>query len=420
MNYFKRISSLVLAGIIGLSSTVAVKAESNDEKLDNMQQQLQQNNNDIQQKEQEKQAVNKEIQDIESELHNLNNTIAKNKEEQADIQGKIDETHKQIEQKKGEIIVLEDKVLARKDIMKKRMVSVQNSSNTSLVVEVVVESKNFADFLQRMNAVSTILDADKEILRLQEQDLRQIEEDKKVIDEKEASLEIDKQKLAKAQANLQENLKKRQENLQAVQTKYNQIAGQINLAEQEKAKIESDMKAVQETIAREQEAARLAAEAQAKAEAEAKAAREEEEKARAEVEAEKAQAKQAEATPAPTQTETTKPAPEQDPAPSNGGREIYVEATAYTADPAENGYKPGDTVKTAMGHNLTANPGMKLIAVDPSVIPLGSTVYVEGYGKAIAGDTGGDIKGHRIDVLMPNKAASSAWGRKKVKVTILN
>ncbi len=43
--------------------------------------------------------------------------------------------------KKEEIIVLEDKVLARKDIMRKRMVSVQNSSNTSLVVEVVVESK---------------------------------------------------------------------------------------------------------------------------------------------------------------------------------------------------------------------------------------------------------------------------------------
>ena len=43
--------------------------------------------------------------------------------------------------KKQEIVVLEDKVLARKDIMRKRMVSVQNSSNTSLVIEVVVESK---------------------------------------------------------------------------------------------------------------------------------------------------------------------------------------------------------------------------------------------------------------------------------------
>ncbi|MCI0767140.1 3D domain-containing protein [Bacillus sp. TL12] len=411
MNYFKRISSLVLAGIIGLSSTVAVKAESNDEKLNNMQQQLQQNDNDIQQKEQEKQAVNKEIQGIESELHNLNNTITKNKEEQAAIQSKIDETHKQIEQKKGEIIVLEDKVLARKDIMKKRMVSVQNSSNTSLVVEVVVESKNFADFLQRMNAVSTILDADKEILRLQEQDLRQIEEDKKAIDEKEASLESDKQKLAKAQANLQENLKKRQENLQAVQTKYNQIASQINLAEQEKTKIEANMKEVQETIAREQEAARLAAEAQAKAEAEAKAQAEALAKAK-----EEEKARQAEA----AKQTTSAPASQPEPAPAKGGREIYVEATAYTADPAENGYKPGEIVKSKMGHNLTANPNMKLIAVDDAVIPLGSRVYVEGYGEAIAGDTGGAIKGHRIDVLMPDKASSSAWGRKKVKVTILS
>ena len=40
-----------------------------------------------------------------------------------------------------------------------------------------------------------------------------------------------------------------------------------------------------------------------------------------------------------------------------------------------------------MGHDLTANPNMKVIAVDPKVIPLGSKVWVEGYGEAIAGDT---------------------------------
>ncbi|WP_377866833.1 3D domain-containing protein [Bacillus sp. R86525] len=416
MNYFKRISSLVLAGIIGLSSTVAVKAESNDEKLNNMQQQLQQNDAEMQKKEQEKQAVNKEIQGIENELHNLNNTIAKNKEDQAAIQRKIDETHKQIEQKKADIIVLEDKVLARKDIMKKRMVSVQNSSNTSLVVEVVVESKNFADFIQRMNAVSTILDADKEILRLQEQDLRQIEEDKKAIDEKEASLVVDKQKLAKAQADLQDNLKKRQDNLQTVQAKYNAIANQINLAAEEKAKVEANMKAVQETIAREQEAARIAAEERAKAEAAAKA--EQEELAKAKAAAAKQQEEQAAKPAEPVAKDTTPAKP--DPKPAQGGKEFYVTATAYTADPSENGYKPGETVKSKLGHNLTANPNMKLIAVDPAVIPLGSTVYVEGYGTAIAGDTGSAIKGHIIDLLMPDSATANNWGRRSVKVTILN
>ncbi|PGV67346.1 cell wall-binding protein [Bacillus cereus] len=416
MNYFKRISSLVLAGIIGLSSTVAVKAESNDEKLNNMQQQLQQNDAEMQKKEQEKQAVSKEIKGIENELHNLNNTIAKNKEDQSAIQRKIDETHKQIEQKKADIIVLEDKVLARKDIMKKRMVSVQNSSNTSLVVEVVVESKNFADFIQRMNAVSTILDADKEILRLQEQDLRQIEEDKKAIDEKEASLVVDKQKLAKAQADLQDNLKKRQDNLQTVQAKYNAIANQINLAAEEKAKVEANMKAVQETIAREQEAARIAAEERAKAEAAAKA--EQEELAKAKAAAAKQKEEQAAKPAEPVAKDTTPAKP--DPKPAQGGKEFYVTATAYTADPSENGYKPGEAVKSKLGHNLTANPNMKLIAVDPAVIPLGSTVYVEGYGTAIAGDTGSAIKGHIIDLLMPDSATANNWGRRSVKVTILN
>ncbi|PFL35413.1 3D domain-containing protein [Bacillus cereus] len=423
MNYFKRISCLVLAGIIGLSSTVAVKAESNDEKLNNMQQQLQQNDAEMQKKEQEKQAVSKEIKGIENELHNLNNTIAKNKEDQAAIQRKIDETHKQIEQKKQEIVVLEDKVLARKDIMRKRMVSVQNSSNTSLVVEVVVESKNFADFLQRMNAVSTILEADKEILRLQEQDLRQIEEDKKTIDEKEASLVVDKQKLAKAQAELQDNLKKRQDNLQTVQAKYNEVASQLNLAAEEKAKIESNMKTVQETIAREQEAARIAAEERAKAEAAAKAEQEALAKAQAEIAEKQKQEKASKpAEPVANNNSNVGPAkPEPTSKPTAGGKEIYVEATAYTADPGENGYAPGQQVFSAWGHyNLTANPGMKLIAVDPNVIPLGKTVNVEGYGVAIAADTGGAIKGNRIDVLMPDKGSSSQWGRKIVKVTILN
>ncbi|MEC2707022.1 MULTISPECIES: 3D domain-containing protein [Bacillus] len=418
MNYFKRISCLVLAGIIVLSSTVAVKAESNDEKLNNMQQQLQQNDAEMQKKEQEKQAVSKEIKGIENELHNLNNTIAKNKEDQAAIQRKIDETHKQIEQKKQEIVVLEDKVLARKDIMRKRMVSVQNSSNTSLVVEVVVESKNFADFLQRMNAVSTILEADKEILRLQEQDLRQIEEDKKTIDEKEASLVVDKQKLAKAQAELQDNLKKRQDNLQAVQAKYNEVASQLNLATEEKAKIESNMKAVQETIAREQEAARIAAEERAKAEAAAKAEQEALAKVQAEI-AEKQKQEKA-SKPAEPVAKNTGSESKPDTKPAQGGKEFYVTATAYTADPSENGYKPGETVKSRLGHNLTANPNMKLIAVDPSVIPLGSTVYVEGYGTAIAGDTGSAIKGHIIDLLMPNSAQANEWGRRTVKVKILN
>ncbi|WP_255298762.1 cell wall-binding protein EntA [Bacillus cereus] len=104
--------------------------------------------------------------------------------------------------------------------------------------------------------------------------------------------------------------------------------------------------------------------------------------------------------------------------PSNG-RELTVVATAYTAHPSENGGTYGGRVLTAMGHDLTANPSMKMIAVDPKVIPLGSKVWVEGYGEAIAGDTGGAIKGNRIDILLGSDSAANKWGRKTVKVKIL-
>jgi 3D (Asp-Asp-Asp) domain-containing protein len=92
-------------------------------------------------------------------------------------------------------------------------------------------------------------------------------------------------------------------------------------------------------------------------------------------------------------------------------KEFYAEATAYTPWESTTGI-------TATGYNVKANPNVKLIAVDPKVIPLGSKVWVEGYGDAIAGDTGGVIKGNRIDVLMPTTQQALQWGRKTVKVKV--
>jgi 3D (Asp-Asp-Asp) domain-containing protein len=97
-----------------------------------------------------------------------------------------------------------------------------------------------------------------------------------------------------------------------------------------------------------------------------------------------------------------------------GSKVVTVEATAYTAS------CKGCSGVTATGINLIKNPNTKVISVDPNVIPLGSKVYVEGYGEAIAGDTGGAIKGKRIDVFIANKQDAINFGRKQVKVTILN
>ncbi|WP_066389949.1 G5 and 3D domain-containing protein [Neobacillus mesonae] len=98
---------------------------------------------------------------------------------------------------------------------------------------------------------------------------------------------------------------------------------------------------------------------------------------------------------------------------SETGTEYYVTATAYTA------YCNGCSGRTATGFNLRANPNAKIIAVDPRVIPLGTKVYVEGYGYAVAADTGGAIKGNKIDLFMSSKSDAYRWGRKQVKIKIL-
>lgn len=89
---------------------------------------------------------------------------------------------------------------------------------------------------------------------------------------------------------------------------------------------------------------------------------------------------------------------------------LHLESTAYCTG----------TI-TATGKGVKRNPsGISTIAVDPRVIPLGSLVEVEGYGKAEASDTGGVIKGNIIDVYLNSESECEAWGRKyNVEVNII-
>ena len=86
-----------------------------------------------------------------------------------------------------------------------------------------------------------------------------------------------------------------------------------------------------------------------------------------------------------------------------GTRTLVVDAVAY--------HLPG---RTASGLPV----GVGVIAVDPTVIPLGTRVFVPGYGPGVAADVGAAIKGNIIDLWMPSTAAARAWGRRTVTITI--
>ncbi|ONG98329.1 cell wall-binding protein EntB [Bacillus cereus] len=237
------------------------------------------------------------------------------------------------------------------------------------------------------------------------QEIAKAKEEAKVQEIAKAKEEAKAQEIAKAkeEAKAQEIAKAKEE------AKAQEIAKAKEEAKaQEIAKAKEEAKAQEIAKAKEEAKAREIAKAKEEAKAREIAKAKEEAKAR-EIAKAKEEEKAREALKAKEESKNNV---------QSAKRELTVVATAYTADPSENGTY-GGRVLTAMGHDLTANPNMRIIAVDPKVIPLGSKVWVEGYGEAIAGDTGSAIKGNRIDVLMGSKSKAMNWGRQTVKVKIL-
>lgn len=91
-------------------------------------------------------------------------------------------------------------------------------------------------------------------------------------------------------------------------------------------------------------------------------------------------------------------------------RSFFMSASAYSA------YDPGNSQYTANGSFLRKG----LVAVDPSVIPLGTRLYIPGYGYAIADDVGGAIKGNCIDLAFDSHREALDFGRRNVVVYIVD
>ncbi|MER2064294.1 MAG: 3D domain-containing protein, partial [Alkalibacterium sp.] len=154
-------------------------------------------------------------------------------------------------------------------------------------------------------------------------------------------------------------------------------------AEQRAEEEASDQAAAEQQAEEEEAAAQAAAEQQAEEEAAAQAAAEQQ-----------AEAEQEAATEEAT------------------GQWMSVEATAYSRN------QPSLSNFTFAGIDLRENS--RVIAVDPDVIPLGSEVYIPGYGEYVAGDTGGAINGNRIDLHMESVSDALIFGRQQLDIQILD
>jgi|GEM_PF-3074369 len=103
--------------------------------------------------------------------------------------------------------------------------------------------------------------------------------------------------------------------------------------------------------------------------------------------------------------------------PDRGGdwrRPLVMEATAYEPGPRSCG-------KWANGYTATGVKAEKgVVAVDDGVIPMGTRLYIPGYGFALAADRGSAIKGMRIDLCYPTYEEAIQFGRRDIRVYILD
>nr|WP_321388601.1 3D domain-containing protein [uncultured Enterococcus sp.] len=320
------------------------------------------------------QILNQNIDTALTEVNEKYAEIAKLKED-------IASAEETIESSEAEIIVTEENIDRRKDAIGDRMKTIQLNGETR-TWQVLLEAESLSDFFNRAYAMTVLQNAENEKIESLAAEKEKLSELQETVKTKQAELQVNQEKLQEeAQsmdievAALKQELASNDETLQLITNK--------KIAEQ--TRLDEEAKAAEAAKAAEQE--RLSAEAAA---------------TEADSTAEEAQ----------TPESSTEPSnPGNAGGSAEGGQVMYMESTAYSFN------EPGSGYITAIGIDLRVQSNV--IAVDPSVIPLGKLVEVEGYGFAVAGDTGGAIKGHIIDVHFNSVEQCRQWGRRhNVRVVV--
>ena len=350
-------------------------------------------------------SLNSEIANINIEIDQINTKLKDNETQIANTETEIKSTKALLEQTEIEIS-------EKESILSKRLRNIQKSNLMSNMLAYLLASESLTDILDRFDAVSKIVYLDKELIS--------------EVKEKKETLTVTMDELSSKEASLQALKEETESSLKELESKKSEQETKMAQLNEEQAKVSSVIEANEQkliaysvsiiensnTISELQESIStltyliptlnsstvIEAANNSISQGNLKV-----EKINAE---EKAKAEAAIPSRGESMTVTFTPGASSG---STALSTLTMQSTAYT----------GGTL-TATGTKPVYNPGgISTIAVDPSVIPLGSKVYVSGYGTAIAADTGGAINGNIIDLYFNSEADCIAWGRRNVTVEIL-
>ncbi|WP_188203929.1 3D domain-containing protein [Desemzia incerta] len=338
--------------------------------------------------------LDNQINDKLSEVNAKNAELELVEQEMVTLENTVEETGK-------EIAAQEEIVEERLEQAKDRLKTIQTTEVNQNTVLSLIESESVTDFLNRAYVLMTLQSAGNDQVDMAQEEAEELEALKEeqaaeIAELKEQSqlAQEQKEELNKEVASLQQTMDENKALLDQLDkeraTEETRLAEEERLAK-EKAEAEKAAAAA-EKVNNEKVVATQTVSTEKTAPSTTKVAVKEENPV---------SNKKTEEKPEPAKTEN-----------SSSSKTIVVSATGYSTQQA------GLSTHTATGIDLRVNS--RVIAVDPSVIPLGSKVEIPGYGVFIAGDTGGAIKGNKIDIHFSTVQQALSWGRRTITIKILD
>ena len=402
----KRFLSALIAMSISISATHVVFADTVNDKKST----IQENKVKYSQLDNEVISLNSQVLKLNNEIEDLNAKLEDNK-------AKMKDTEENLKETESKVSTLKTEINEKQSVLGKRMRAMYKSKDSMNPVVFLLKSENLSDLITRIDALARVTALDKNLIQsLDEQkdslnsDIKKLERDKAELKELKASNEeslktLDNKKIEE-QKKIDELNKQKEAVLEVIkENEMSLISHSVSIINSSSSinELESAVSTLNQLIP------------QLNIDSVKEAANNSLQVAKNKIESLKAEeAKKAEeaAKNNAANSSNTTSSNNSSSQPSSDGKykkTLSMEATAYS----------GGTL-TAMGLKPVRDPGgISTIAVDPSVIPLGSKVYIPGYGYAIASDTGGVIKGNIIDLYMNSHDECTSWGRRQVTLHIV-
>ncbi|MBY7129425.1 C40 family peptidase [Bacillus sp. 8YEL33] len=268
MKKLKMASCALVAGLMFSGLTPNAFAEDN---ISDVKSQINTQNDTLHKQQQERDELQKQMNELNKTIQGLDKSVQENASKLDETTKKVADTEQLIEKKNKDIAELQTKIAKREDLLRKRLVALQEQPNTNVVTEVLVNSKNVADLVDRLTSVSKILESDEDIMKTQQEDQANVKKDVATVKEKQKELK-------EAQAQIETAKKELDAEKAKKETAVNDLSGKMDTVVTTMTSTEDQLKELEKQALQLQRMAEQ--EAQAKAAQEAAAQKQAEQAAK--------------------------------------------------------------------------------------------------------------------------------------------